>query len=92
MTDFDVMLKALKLAWIPRLLRTSDNSNWCIIPEHYFRRKGGFNFLLSCNYDTNYSKDLPLFYKKILDFFNELKTLYSYNQMQELILFKSKDI
>ena len=39
MTDFDIMLKALKLAWIPRLLRTSDNSNWCIIPEHYFRRR-----------------------------------------------------
>ena len=28
-------LKALKLAWIPRLLRTSDNSDWCIIPLSY---------------------------------------------------------
>jgi len=37
MTDFDIMLK---LAWIPRLLRTSDNSNWCVIPKYYFRRKG----------------------------------------------------
>ena len=27
MIDFDSMLKALKLTWIPRLLRTSDNSN-----------------------------------------------------------------
>ena len=25
MIDFDIMLKALKLTWIPRLLRTSDN-------------------------------------------------------------------
>ena len=40
MPDFDIMLKALKLAWIPRLLLTSDNSNWCIIPKHYFRKKG----------------------------------------------------
>ena len=38
MIDFDIMLKALKLTWIPRLLRTSGNSNWCIIPKHYFRR------------------------------------------------------
>ena len=47
--DFDIMLKALKLAWIPRLLRTSDNSNWCIIPKHYFKGMGGLNFLLRCN-------------------------------------------
>ena len=92
MPDFDIMLKALKLAWIPRLLLTSDNSNWCIIPKHYFRKKGGLNFLLRCNYDTNYFNYLPLFYKKILDFFNELKTLYSYDQKQELILFNNKDI
>jgi len=63
MINFDIMLKALKLAWIPRLLRTSDNSNWFIIPKHYFRRKGGLNFLLRCNCDTNYFNDLPLLYK-----------------------------
>ena len=53
---------------------------------------GGLNFLLRCNYDTNFFNDLPLFYKKILEFFNELKTLYSYDQKQELILFNNKDI
>ena len=38
-------------------------------------------------------KALNLFYKKILEFFlNELKTLYSYDQKQELILFNNKDI
>ena len=45
-----------------------------------------------CNYDTNYFRDIPLFYKKILEFFNELKTLYSHDQKQELILFNNKDI
>ena len=92
MTDFDIMLKALKLARIPRLLRISDNNNWCIIPKHYIRSKGGLNFLLRCNYDTSYFNDLELFYKKILEFFNELKTLYVYDQKQELILFNNKDI
>ena len=92
MTNFDVMLKALKLNWIPGLLWISDNSDWCIIPKHYFRSKGGLNFLLRCNYDTNYFNDIPLICKKTLEFFNELKTLYSYNQKQELILFNKKDI
>ena len=53
---------------------------------------GRLNFLLRCNYDTNYFNDLLLFYKKILEFFNEFKTLYLYDQKQELILFKNKDI
>ena len=92
MIDFDIMLKALKLTWIARLLRTSDNSNWCIIPKHYFGRMGGLNFLLRCNYDTKFFDDLSLFYNKILEFFNELKTLYSYDQKQELILFNNKDM
>ena len=92
MTDFDVILKALKLNWIPGLLWISDNSDWCIIPKHSFRSKGGLNFLLRWNYDTNYFNDIPFTCKKILEFFNELKTLYSYNQKQELILFNNKDI
>ena len=92
MTDFDIMLKALKLAKNPRLLRISDNSNSCIIPKYFFKKKGGLNFPLRCNYDTNYFKDIPLFYEKILEFFNELKTLYSHDQKQELILFNNKDI
>jgi len=87
MIDFDIMLKVLKLSWISRLLRTSDNSNWCIIPKHYSGRMGGLNFLLRCNYATNYVNDLLFFYKKILEFFNDLKTLYSYDQKQEFFFF-----
>ena len=86
------MLKALKLTWTLRLLRTSDNSNGCIIPKHYFKRMGGLNFLLRNNYDTNFFNNLPLFYKKILEFFNKLQTLYLYDQKQELTLFNNKDI
>ena len=76
MTDTNIiMFKALKLAWIPRLI-TSDNSNWCTIPNHFFKRMGGLNFLLRCNYDTKHSNDLPVFYKNILADSNDLKNLY----------------
>ena len=66
MTDINIVLKALKLAWIPILIK-SVNSNWCTIPNHFFKRVGCLNFLLSCNYDTKHFKDLPVFYKNILD-------------------------
>ena len=77
-----VKTKSFKFLW--------KNQNWCIIPKHYFRRKGGgggLNFLLRCHYDKNYLNDLPIFYKKIRDFFNELKILHTYDQKQELILY-----
>jgi len=53
---------------------------------------GGLNFLLRGNYDTKYLENLPAFYKNILEFFNELKTLYGYDQAQVLILFNNKEI
>ena len=37
-------------------------------------------------------KDLPVFYKNILDNFNDLKNLYDYDQKQNLILFNNKEI
>ena len=38
------------------------------------------------------SYSLSWIFKKILEFFNELKTLYSYDQKQELILFNNKEL
>ncbi|KAL9957825.1 hypothetical protein ACROYT_G034773 [Oculina patagonica] len=91
MTDLHIMFKALKLAWIPRLL-ASDNGNWCTIPNHFFNKTGGLKFLLRCNYDARFFNDLPTFYKRILDNFNELKTLYNYHQNQDIVLFNNKEI
>ena len=87
MTDVETMIKALRLAWIPRLL-TPEIRNWKTIPDYYLRKFGGLNFLLRCNYD-NY---LPLFYRNMLTFFDELKNLYSYDGMQDMVLFNNKEI
>lgn len=89
MTDVDLMFKALRLAWIPRLLNAGDK-NWCSVPNHYFRKKGGLNFLLKCNYDTKYFPQLPAFYKNILKFFQELKILYGYDQESDVVLYNNK--
>lgn len=90
MTDVGLMLKALKLAWIPRLI-IPGNQNWKTVPNYFFRKMGGLNFLLRCNYDIGHLKQLPTFYKNILRIFTELKTLYGYNK-DDLILFNNKEI
>ena len=45
MTDIEIMIKALRLTWIPRLL-IPEIRNWKTIPDYYLRKTGGLNFLL----------------------------------------------
>ena len=92
MTDIDLMVKGLRLAWIPRLLNP-DSGNWKSIPDFFFKKLGGLNFLLRCSFDTKYlDPKLPVCYKDILRFFSDIKSIYNYAQGQETILFNNKDI
>ena len=65
MTDVDLMFRSSRLVWIPRLL-TAGDCNWCTVPYHFFRKLGGLNFLLKCNYDPKHLPQLPIFYRNIL--------------------------
>jgi len=47
MTDFITMMKALRLAWILRLLQNSQ-SNWKFAPDHFLKTYGGLRFPLTC--------------------------------------------
>ena len=70
MTDMGLMFKSFKLAWIPRIL-SAGKKNWCTVPDHHFRKMGGLNFLLRCNYNVNYFDKFRAFYKTILESFSE---------------------
>lgn len=61
MPKFDLVVKALRLAWLPRLLNPT-KQNWKSIPDHFFRKHGGLNFRLRCNHDSRYlDLKLPIF-------------------------------
>ena len=91
MPDLECMIKALRMAWIPRLLKEG-HQNWKTVPDNLFKRYGGLEFILSCNYNVKFFENLPNFYKDILLYFSELKTLYNHDNMCETILFNNKDI
>ena len=91
MIDIETMVKALRLAWIPRLLKIG-SLNWKTVPDYYFKKYGGLGFLLKCNYRVEDFKDIPRFYRDILLFFNELKSLYDNRNDHETILFNNKKI
>ena len=94
--NVDVMIKSLRLAWIPRLLSNDEKWSevWKTIPKHYFDSYGGLNFLLRCNYDLKFleQSDMPQFYKSMLQFFHELKSSYETDLGQALVLFNNKAI
>ena len=51
--NFAVTVKALRLSWIGRLLgKNSSTAAWKAIPNAFFQKYGGLNFLLKCNYNT----------------------------------------
>lgn len=94
--SMEVLAKSLKLAWISRLLADEQicSESWKSIPNHFFGKYGGLNFLLRCNYDKKFLEriDLPQFYKLSLRYFLELKESFLNQSGQELILFNNKDI
>ena len=94
--SIDVLAKSLKFAWISRLLTDEPtcSESWKTIPNYFFEKYGGLNFLLRCNYDKNFLEqiDLPQFYKLILPYFLEIKESFLNQSGQELILFNNKDI
>ena len=90
MTDIETMIKALRLAWIPRLLQNGQ-SNWKFASAHFLKSYGGLRFLLTCNYRVKDFENMPLFYKDILLYFHELKTLYGCD-VGDTILFSNKEI
>ena len=60
MVNFEVMIKALRLAWIPRPL-SAETRNWKTIPDHFFKKCGGLNFLLRCINDPKHLHQMPVF-------------------------------
>ena len=90
MTDIEAMIKALRLAWIPRLLKKGQ-SNWKFASDHFLKSYGGLGFLLTCNYHVKDFQNMPLFYRDILLYVHELKILYRCD-VGDTILFNNKEI
>ena len=91
MSDLETMIKALRLAWIPRLSNNS-HPNWKTVPNYHLKKWGGLDFLLLCNYRMKDFEFLPRFYHDILLFFDELKTLYGHKGISDLLHFNNRDI
>ena len=72
--DVKSKYKALRIPWIQRII---NGKGWNDIIIEYLEPMGGLKLLLRCNYETNYLKWIPEFYKELLDYFSAIK--YAYN-------------
>ena len=90
--NFETMVKCLRLAWINRFL-TNSNDSWKAIPNYYFSSYGGLQFLLRCNYNVNYvTKDLPSFYRELLQYFQEFQNATKSFPYSEFLLWNNEKI
>ena len=94
--NFAITVKALHLSWIGRLLEKNNwGDAWKAIPNAFFEKYGGLNFLLKCNYNTKkLDKSVSLFYLEMLDYFKELRQVPVKKDSYEsdLILWNNQDI
>ena len=66
MCDFEIMEKALKIAWVKRI-QDESQASWKIIPNQLLHKYGSLAFLTKCNLATNtldLDETLLSFYKK----------------------------
>ena len=69
------------------------NESWQAIPNDFYDRYGGLSFLLKCNYDSKMlDENLPLYYRKMLDYFKELRAGHPDIYKSEFILWNNKEI
>ena len=70
------MERALKIAWIKRIVENRDAS-WKAIPNYLVSKFGGLDFLVTCDYDLNLLnlESLPEFYRVVLGYWQEFKLL-----------------
>ena len=67
MTAIETMIKAPRLAWLPRLTPYG-YPNWKFVPDYIFKKYGDLHFLLSCNYDAKDFENVTSFYLRIFCF------------------------
>ena len=80
MLDFEIMDKALKVAWTERL-KTPSSASWEIIPELGVKQYGGLTFLIKCQYNIKMLSldNLPSFYHTLLAYLQDLNSITTAN-------------
>ena len=90
--NFGTVVKSLRLAWISRLLGSAEDV-WKAIPNHFLSQYGGLSFLFRCNFNPAFiDKNLPLFYRELLFYFQDLKKGIDLFPYGEYILWNNQTI
>ncbi len=95
MMYFELMDKAVKIAWIKRITENVDAA-WKVIREFAATHYGGLTFLTECQYDIKYLRldNLPPFYHTLLKYWQEYNTDKFSNEshIQNKIIWKNSCI
>ena len=91
MVDFELMIKALRLAWIPRLLK-SGQFNWKAIPDFLFKEYAWYWFSTNLQLSNERLQIPATFLQRHFTILYELKHQYANKGHQDMILYNNKEI
>lgn len=83
--DVECQHKALRVVWVGRLLQIR---SWGIIAHFYFDKYGGLEFLLKCDYSTKFLHRIPIFYREMLNYLDEIALKFD----SRLIIWNNRNI
>ena len=95
MLDFEIMDKALKVAWTKRL-KTPSSASWKMIPELGVKQYGGLTFLIKCQYVIKMLAfdNLPEFYHTLLAYLQDVNSITTadVDNVPDKIIWNNQDI
>ena len=87
--DIETQIKALRLAWIPRILDSNKKGPWKSYFNYYLKPYGG-TFLLKCNYELkDLTPSLSGFYSDLLLWWEEFRNTFSDNNYAQRIIWNT---
>ena len=90
--EIETQVKALRLAWITRILDSNKKGPWKSYFNYYLKPSGG-TFLLKCNYEhKDLTPSLSRFYSDLLLWWEEFRYTFSDNNYAQRIIWNNKDI
>ena len=92
MPNLDLTLKALRLAWLPKLLNPA-KQNWKSIPHYFFENWEVSTFCQDATTTQGIqTQNYLFFYRDIMSFFVQIKRQLKLKDEQDIFFFNNKEI
>ena len=92
MTDYETMIKALRLSWLKCITDEDSSGFWKCYLNYLLENEGGLFLLLQCNYDVNHINISSTFHHDLLAWWSNIREVEDPNNVYKYIIWNNKEI